>query len=57
MTESKFLKVCCPRCRNEQIIYGKSSVKVKCEKCNKLLVKTTGGKTKVRAKVKEVICN
>jgi len=51
MPNTKFLKIACPRCKNKQIIFGKSSLKIKCNKCNKLLVKTTGGKTKIRAKV------
>jgi len=55
MSTGKFLKIACPRCQNEQMIYGKSSTKIKCDFCNKLLVKTTGGKTKVKAKIKEVI--
>jgi len=53
--DSKFLKVVCPRCKKIQIIFGKSSTRIKCEKCNKLLVKNTGGKVKVKAMVKEVL--
>jgi small subunit ribosomal protein S27e len=54
-TASKFLKISCPRCKNRQIIFGKSSLRIKCAKCNYLLVKTLGGKAKVRAIVKEVL--
>lgn len=57
MTTSKFLKISCPRCKSRQIVFGKSTTDVKCPKCNKLLVKTTGGKTKIMAKVEEVIWN
>ena len=57
MAASKFLKISCPRCRNNQIVFGKSATAVKCSKCGKLLVKTTGGKTKIMAKVEEVIWN
>lgn len=53
-SKSKFLKVSCPRCKHQKIIYGKSAIKIKCDKCNILLIKTTGGKTKIKAKVKEV---
>jgi len=38
-----------------QIIYGKSSLRIKCKKCNLMLIKTTGGKTKIKAPVKEII--
>ena len=54
MVKSGFLKISCPRCQNCQIIFGKSTLKIKCNKCNYLLTKTTGGKTKIRAPVKEV---
>jgi len=53
--ESKFIKIICPRCSNKQVIFGKTTLKIKCEKCRKLLVKTTGGKTKIRAQVKKVL--
>ncbi len=55
MSESKFLRVMCPRCKNNQTIFGKSSTKVKCHNCNKLLVKTTGGKTKIKARINEIL--
>jgi len=54
-SEGKFLKIACPRCGNHQVVYGKSSTRTKCERCNKLLVKVTGGKVKVRAPVMEVL--
>ncbi|MEK6843795.1 MAG: 30S ribosomal protein S27e [Nanoarchaeota archaeon] len=52
--KSKFLKIACPRCYNNQIIFGKSALAIKCEKCNKLLIKTTGGKAKIKAKIKKI---
>ncbi len=53
--ESKFLRIQCPRCRHVQIIFGKSATRVKCAKCNKLLVGVTGGKVRVKALVQEVL--
>lgn len=53
--KGKFLKIICARCGNKQVIYGKSSTSVKCLKCNKLLVKPKGGKTKVKTMVEEVL--
>lgn len=53
--ESKFLKITCPRCSHKQIVFGKSSLKTKCEKCNRLLIKTSGGKSQVKAKVEKVL--
>ena len=52
---SKFVKVRCPKCKNEQIIFGKSVLKIKCLICNKLLIKTTGGKSRIKAPVEEVL--
>lgn len=53
--KSKFLKVNCPGCEAEQIVFGKVSSKVKCNACKKLIAKPSGGKTVVLAKVKEVL--
>lgn len=55
MNKGKFLRISCPRCRNSQITFGKSSSKVKCLKCNYLLLKTLGGKAKIRAPINEIL--
>ena len=52
---SKFIKVRCPKCKNEQITFGKASSKVNCLVCNKLLIEPTGGKSKIKARVLEVL--
>ena len=52
---SKFIKVRCPKCKNEQIIFGKSSSKIICLVCNKVLAESTGGKTRVKARILEVL--
>ncbi len=54
-TKSKFLKITCPRCKKNKTVFGKSSTIVKCEKCNYLLLETKGGKSKIRAHIKEVL--
>ena len=53
--ESKFIKLRCPKCRNEQIVFGKSASKIKCLVCGKLLAEPSGGKTRVKARVLEVL--
>ncbi|MEK6800927.1 MAG: 30S ribosomal protein S27e [Nanoarchaeota archaeon] len=53
--KSVFLKVVCSRCGNSQFVFGKSSTWAKCRGCNKLLVRPTGGKTKIKTFVKEVL--
>ncbi|MFH1440211.1 MAG: 30S ribosomal protein S27e [Candidatus Woesearchaeota archaeon] len=52
---SRFIKIRCPKCKNEQITFGKSSIQVKCLVCNKPLVDSTGGKSRIRARILEVL--
>ena len=53
--DSKFLKVRCPKCKNEQITFGKVSTTVKCLVCGKVLAKPSGGKATVEARILEVL--
>lgn len=55
--KGKFLKICCPRCKKCQTVFGKSATLVKCDNCNYLLLETKGGKSRIRAQIKEVIEN
>ncbi|MEM4330981.1 MAG: 30S ribosomal protein S27e, partial [Candidatus Pacearchaeota archaeon] len=48
-SKSKFLRVRCSKCKNEQIVFGKASTKVKCLKCNKVIAIPSGGNVKIRA--------
>jgi len=52
--DSKFLKINCSKCKNEQIIFNKSTSNVKCLVCGSELAESTGGKAKVKAKVVQV---
>lgn len=52
---SKFIKVRCPKCKNEQILFGKVSSKAKCLVCGKPLGEPTGGKTRFKARILEVL--
>ena len=54
-TKSKFVKVRCTKCKNEQIIFGKSSSEIRCLVCNEVLSKPSGGKSKVEARILEVL--
>jgi len=54
-TLSKFIKIRCPKCKNEQIMFGKASTIVKCLVCDKVLAEPTGGKSRVKARVLEVL--
>jgi small subunit ribosomal protein S27e len=52
---SKFIKIRCPKCKNEQIIFGKTSTIIKCLVCEKVIAEPTGGKSKVKARILEVL--
>ncbi|WP_456472195.1 30S ribosomal protein S27e [Methanocaldococcus sp.] len=52
---TKFLKVQCPECNNEQIIFSNPATIVKCLACGKILAEPRGGKGKILAKIVEVL--
>ncbi len=54
-TSSRFVKIRCPKCKNEQIMFGKASTGVKCLVCGKDLADSSGGKSKIKARVLEVL--
>ena len=53
--DSKFIKVRCQKCKNEQIIFGKAAEEVHCLVCDSILANPTGGKTQVEARILEVL--
>lgn len=52
---SRFIKVRCNKCKNEQIIFGKPATNVNCLVCGINLISPTGGKGKIKARVLEVL--
>ena len=52
---SRFIKIRCPKCKNEQIMFGRASTAINCLVCSKSLAEPTGGKSKVKARVLEVL--
>jgi small subunit ribosomal protein S27e len=52
---SRFIKVRCSKCKNEQIIFGKSSSSTECLVCGTVLSEPTGGKSKISARILEVL--
>ena len=52
---SKFIKIRCPKCKNEQITFGKTATNVNCLVCEKPLAEPTGGKSRVKARILEVL--
>lgn len=47
MPRSKFFRVQCPECGNEQTVFSNVASVVKCTICGKDLALPTGGKTKI----------
>ncbi|MBN1323127.1 MAG: 30S ribosomal protein S27e [Methanotrichaceae archaeon] len=55
MNLSKFLKVKCNDCENEQIIFGNAATAVKCLVCGRTLAEPTGGKAQIKTQIIEVL--
>ncbi|MEM5766540.1 MAG: 30S ribosomal protein S27e [Candidatus Aenigmatarchaeota archaeon] len=53
LPKSKFLRVLCLKCKNEQIVFSKVVALVKCLKCGEILAEPTGGVARIRGKVLE----
>lgn len=45
--KSKFLRVKCPNCGNEQVIFSHATFPVRCLACGTQLAYPTGGKAKI----------
>lgn len=54
-SRSKFIKIRCPKCKNEQISFGKTATRVSCLVCGKVLAEPTGGKSRFKARILEVL--
>ncbi len=52
---SKFLKVKCEKCKNEQVIFEKPAAAVKCNVCGTVLAESTGGRGIIKTKIMGVM--
>ncbi|MEK6834866.1 MAG: 30S ribosomal protein S27e [Nanoarchaeota archaeon] len=52
---SRFVKVRCQKCKNEQIIFGKSTSEINCLVCNQTIASPSGGKSKIKARILEIL--
>ena len=52
---SRFVRVKCPDCGNEQLAFEKAASIVKCNICDGVLVEPTGGRAKIRGEVIEIL--
>ncbi len=53
--ESLFIRVKCPKCGNEQTVFDRSTIQVKCTVCEEILAEPSGGKAKLKAEVVQVL--
>ena len=53
--DSKFIKVRCTDCENEQVLFNKASTIVSCHICGSKLAIPSGGKAKIKGEILEVI--
>jgi small subunit ribosomal protein S27e len=54
-TKSKFIKVRCEKCKNEQIIFNKAATIVKCLVCGEILAEPKASIAKIKAGILEVL--
>jgi len=52
---SRFLKVQCPECGNEQVIFGCPATVVKCIACGRVIAEPRASKGLIKAKILEVL--
>ncbi len=55
MSESKFLKIKCTKCRNEQIIFSRAAMEVKCLVCGSVFATPTGGRAELKTKTVQAL--
>ena len=53
--ESKFIKVRCKDCENEQVLFNKAGIAVSCHICGSKLAIPRGGKAEIKGEILEVI--
>ncbi len=51
MPDSRFVRVVCRKCKNEQIIFNKVATVVKCTNCGEILAEPRGGEALIKGKV------
>ena len=52
---SGFIKVKCPDCSNEQVLFWRTNTTVNCEMCGGTLAKPTGGKADLKGELMGVV--
>ncbi|HKM75801.1 MAG TPA: 30S ribosomal protein S27e [Candidatus Bathyarchaeia archaeon] len=53
--QSNFIRVKCPKCANEQVIFDRPSLAPHCSVCEEILAEPTGGKARLKAEVVQLL--
>tara|TARA_B100000953_G_C17748287_1_gene334753 strand:- start:14 stop:211 length:198 start_codon:yes stop_codon:yes gene_type:complete len=53
--KSKFLKVSCNECKEENIVYSHATSTVTCGSCGNIISKPTGSKAKISGEITETL--
>ncbi len=53
--KSRFLRVKCDDCGNEQVIFDRTSTQVRCLVCNRILAEPGGGKATIKTNILDVL--
>ncbi|NLB75538.1 MAG: 30S ribosomal protein S27e [Crenarchaeota archaeon] len=52
---SVFLRIKCPKCGNEQLVFSNTVNRITCNVCNEPLAEPTGGRAKINGEVLTVL--
>ena len=52
---SVFLRVKCPKCGNEQLVFSNAVNKINCNVCGETLAEPSGGRAKIKGDVQAVL--
>ncbi len=53
--KSRFVRVQCPDCGNEQILFDHATFPVRCIVCGRILATPTGGKARIYGKIIQIL--
>ena len=53
--KSKFLRVKCPDCGNEQIVFSHATTSIHCKVCGAILAEPSGGKALIKGEITSIL--
>ncbi|RLG87608.1 MAG: 30S ribosomal protein S27e [Thermoprotei archaeon] len=53
--KSRFIRVKCPNCGNEQVVFDHATFPARCLVCGTQLVQSTGGKAKILGEIIKIL--